>query len=82
MEKTLLNQMELSATIGGMNPMDYMSSIIERNDNDMITIEKGKLSISVLQQMNNRSRIILDAYKYQLKKNELEGAPKQEVKEG
>jgi hypothetical protein len=54
MEKTLLNQMELSATIGGMNPMDYMSSIIERNDNDMITIEKGKLSISVLQQMNNR----------------------------
>ena len=77
-----MQQMELATPVGGMNAMDYMVTVIERNDNDQITIEKGKLTISVFQQMNNRSRIILDAYKYQLKKNELEGAPKQEVKEG
>ena len=75
--ENVLKQMELDTLIGGMNQMDYMASIIDRNDHDLIAIEKGKLNIAVLQQMNNRSRIILDAYKFQLKKNEQEMAPKE-----
>ncbi len=82
--ENVLKQMELDTPIGGMNPMAYMASIIDHNDQDLIAIEKGKLNIAVLQQMNNRSRIILDAYKFQLKKNEQESTtkePKDEPKE-
>jgi hypothetical protein len=35
-------------------------------------MERGKLSVSVLKQMNNRSRLLLDSAKYELKTKEFE----------
>lgn len=63
---------ELDTTIGGTNTMEYMANLLERNDKQAIEIERGKLSVAILKQMNNRSRLLLDAAKYELKKQEVE----------
>lgn len=53
-----------------MDAMDYMSKLIEENEEKAIEVERAKVSIAVLKQMNNRSRLILDAYKFEHKKDE------------
>lgn len=63
---------ELDTTIGGTNTMEYMANLLERNDKQAIEIERGKLNVAILKQMNNRSRLLLDAAKYELKKQEVE----------
>ena len=68
----MLNEFDLNVTISGVNAMEYMASLIERNENQQIEIERGKLSVSVLKQMNNRSRLLLDAAKFELKIKEFE----------
>lgn len=68
----MLNEFDLNVTISGVNAMEYMASLIERNENQQIEIERGKLSVSVLKQMNNRSRLLLDAAKFELKTKEFE----------
>lgn len=65
---------ELGTTIGGTNTMEYMANLLERNDKQAIEIERGKLNVAILKQMNNRSRLLLDAAKYELKKQEVEKA--------
>lgn len=65
-----MSNFELTTQIEGMNAMDYMASLIEKNEKKEIEIERGKLSVSVLKQMNNRSRLLLDAAKYELKAKE------------
>lgn len=63
---------DLNVQVAGQPVMEYMSSLIERNERQEIEIERGKLSVSVLKQMNNRSRLMLDAAKYELKRLEYE----------
>lgn len=63
---------ELDTQIKGVNAMEYMAGLIEQNEAQQIEIERGKLSVSVLKQMNNRSRLLLDAAKFELKKAEAE----------
>ena len=63
---------DLNVQVAGQPVMEYMSSLIERNERQEIEIERGKLSVSVLKQMNNRSRLVLDAAKYELKRLEYE----------
>lgn len=48
--------------------MQYMADLLELNDNQQIEIERGKLSVAILKQMNNVSRLQLDAAKLELKK--------------
>ena len=67
-----MKNFELETKIAGQNPMEYMASLIEKNEKQEIEIERGKLSVTVLKQMNNRSRLLLDAAKYELKANEFE----------
>lgn len=62
----------METPIEGMNAMEYMASLIEKNENQGIEIERGKLSVAILKQMNNRSRLLLDAAKYELRKAEQE----------
>jgi len=65
-------QFEFDSKIMGKSPMEYMSSLLERNEKQEIEIERGKLSVSVLKQMNNRSRLLLDSAKFELKAKEFE----------
>ncbi len=65
-----MNKFELEQTISGKNAMAYMAELLEKNEQKDIEIERGKLSVSILKQMNNRSRLLLDAAKFELKKGE------------
>ena len=67
-----MQNFELQTKIQGVNTMQYMASLIEKNEKQEIEIERGKLSVAVLKQMNNRSRLLLDAAKYELKLKEFE----------
>ena len=58
----------LNQTITGKPMMQYMADLLELNDNQQIEIERGKMAVAILKQMNNLSRIQLDAAKFELKK--------------
>ena len=66
-----MEKYDLKVNIAGMPAMDYMADLIDRNEKQQIEIERGKLSVAVLKQMNNRSRLLLDAAKFELKQREL-----------
>jgi hypothetical protein len=72
MDKNLTKQFGLDTPIKGMDAVKYMASLIESNEKKDIEIERGKLSVAILKQMNNRSRLLIDAAKYELKRNEAE----------
>ena len=63
MENSGLNQ-----EIAGKDMMQFMADLLELNDNQQIEIERGKMAVAILKQMNNLSRIQLDAAKFELKK--------------
>lgn len=67
-----MEKFELKTQIAGQDAMSYMASLIEKNEKNEIEIERGKLCVSVLKQMNNRSRLLLDAAKFELKTKEFE----------
>ena len=67
-----MNNFELTTEIAGKNAMQYMADLLEKNDKQQIEIERGKLNVAILKQMNNRSRLLLDAAKYELKRAEAE----------
>lgn len=69
--KELLHELRLDTSIQGMDVSSYIAQLLEKNDNQEIEIERGKLSVAMLKQMNNHSRLVLDAYKYKLKASEL-----------
>jgi hypothetical protein len=73
-----MGNFELDVPIKGMPAMEYMASLIEANEKQAIEIERGKVSVAVLKQMNNRSRLLLDAAKYELKCVELRAKQQQE----
>ena len=67
-----MEKFELGTKIKGMNAMEYMADLIDRNESLQIEIERAKISNAVLKQMNNRSRILLDASKFDLKLKEFD----------
>lgn len=67
-----MNRFGLDTQIAGKDVMTYMAELLEKNENKEIEIERGKLAIATLKQMNNRSRLLLDASKLELKKVQLE----------
>ena len=66
-----MKRFEFEQKIEGINMMEYMASLLEKNDKQEIEIERGKLSVAILKQMNNRSRLLLDAAKFELKEKEI-----------
>jgi len=70
------NKFGLDTTIQGKDAVAYMASLIERNEAQQIEIERGKLAVSILKQMNNRSRLLIDAAKYELKRQEADAMEK------
>jgi hypothetical protein len=65
-------QFGLDQRIDGVDAIEYMAKLIEKNETQSIEIERGKLAVGILKQMNNRSRLLLDAAKFDLKCKELE----------
>ena len=63
----LKKRFELDVKIEGRGAMEYMASLLEQNDNQKMEIERVKASVSVLKQMNNYNRSLIDAAKFQLK---------------
>ena len=62
----------LNVPVSGKAQEEYMAQLLEANEKQMIEIERGKLAVSILKQMNNRSRLLLDAAKFELKSKEFE----------
>lgn len=61
---------QLEQKVEGKDMMQFMADLLEKNEKQEIEIERGKLSVSILKQMNNYSRLKLDAEKFELKKVE------------
>ena len=55
---------------------DYIAKQLENIEAKEVEIEKEKVKISFLKQLNNHSRLRLDAAKFALKKAEIELAEK------
>ena len=72
--KTTVERFELNTKIMGKSTMNYMADLLKKNENQEIDIERGKLSIGILKQMNNRSRLLLDAQKFELKEKEMKSS--------
>ncbi|WP_277264899.1 hypothetical protein [Prevotella corporis] len=60
----------LEQKVEGKDMMQFMADLLEKNEKQEIEIERGKLSVSILKQMNNYSRLKLDAEKFEPKKAE------------
>ena len=65
-----MEQFGLNVPVMGQDQTEYMAKLLELNEQQQIEIERGKLSVAILKQMNNRSRLLLDAAKFELKSRE------------
>jgi len=62
----------LDINIGGKSVPEYIASLVDRNERNEIDIERGKLSIAAMKQLNNYCRLLLDVKKYELKRMEFD----------
>ena len=62
----------LEQKIEGRSVAAYISAQLERIEKAEVSLEKEKIKNSYLKQLNNHSRLRLDAAKYELKKAEFE----------
>ena len=58
--------------INGMSIENYICNLIEKSDTNMIEIERGKLTVSALKQLNNHLRYQLDVVKFKAKQSSIE----------
>ena len=58
--------------VTGLSLEQFMAGMLEKNEKMEMEIDRGKLSVSILKQMNNLSRLKLDAAKFELKKMQFE----------
>ena len=66
----------LDQEIDNYSVADYIAKQLENIEAKEVEIEKEKVKISFLKQLNNHSRLRLDAAKFALKKAEIELAEK------
>jgi len=59
------NHFGLQTQINGKDAVKYMAELLEKNEQQTLEIERGKLDVAILKQMNNRSRLLLDAAKFE-----------------
>ena len=67
-----MERFALETKVDGMTLDVFMAQMLEKNERQEIEIERGKLAVGILKQMNNRSRLLLDAAKFELKSREAE----------
>ena len=68
--KRLKKRFEFDSTVAGTDMSTYMANLLEKNEKQEVEIERGKLSVSILKQMHNRNRLLIDAAKFELKEME------------
>lgn len=61
---------ELDVKVNGVGAMEYMASLIEKNEKEELDVERGRITIGVLKQMNNRSRLLIDAERLKQQREE------------
>jgi hypothetical protein len=66
------NRYGLDTKVGGKSIDVWLADLAEKNDKLEMEIERGKLAVAISKQMNNHSRLRLDAVKFELKKKEFE----------
>ena len=66
----LKKRFEFDSTVAGTDMSTFMANLLEKNEKQEIEIERGKLSVSILKQMHNRNRLLIDAAKFELKEME------------
>lgn len=59
-----MDKFELDQKVNGESIAKFMANLLEKNESQELEIERGKLAVDVLKQMNNRSRLLLDAEKF------------------
>lgn len=59
--------LRLDQQINGEDMTQFMAHLLEQNEAKTLDIERGKLSVNILKQMNVRSRLLLDVSKYEEK---------------
>ena len=62
----------LDQKINGVSAPQYLANQLEKMELDGVNLEKEKIKISYMKQMNNYLRLSLDAAKFLQKKAELE----------
>lgn len=67
-----MNQFKTDIKVEGKDFQEFMADLLERNDKKQVEIEVTKQNVAIIKQMNNHSRILLDAAKYELKKLQAE----------
>ena len=67
----------LEQKIEGYSVADYIAKQLEAIEKKDVELEKEKIKNSYLKQLNNHSRLRLDAAKFELKKMEFEKENKQ-----
>jgi predicted transglutaminase-like protease len=67
-----MSEFGLDTKIAGRRINEYLAELARKNDELLIEIERGKLGVLIAKQMNNNSRLQLEAAKYELKKREFE----------
>ena len=67
-----MEEFGLEQKIDGKNVAAYISAQLERIEKAEVNLEKEKIKNSYLKQLNNHSRLRLDASKFELKKMEFE----------
>lgn len=60
-----------SVQIAGKDIIEYMSDMLDKNDKQEIDIERGKLNVNILKQMNNHLRYKLDVEKWRAKQAQM-----------
>jgi len=66
----LKKRFEFDSTVAGTDMSTFMANLLEKNEKQEVEIERGKLSVSILKQMHNRNRLLIDAAKFELKEME------------
>lgn len=56
--------------INGQTMLEYMATLLERNDSNKIELERCREANKTLRQMNNQMRLQLESDKFEYKRNE------------
>lgn len=70
--ENIKKRFEFDAQVQGMDMTTYMSKLLEKNERQEVEIERGKLSVSLMKQMHNRNRLLIDAAKFELKEKDFQ----------
>ncbi len=67
-----MSKFDLDVRVSGKPIMKYMADLLERNDKRQIDIDRARINVHLLKQMNNRSRLMIEAARHELNEKRFE----------